>query len=252
MKAVILAGGRGSRLSEETLTKPKPLVEAGGKPLLWHIMQNYARFGISEFVILVGYKGDQIREYFANYWLHQSDVTFDLASPGKEIHQTGGVPWKVTVVETGLDTMTAGRLLRAEHLLDSSFYLTYGDGIADVNIEELRLSHEKSDCLATLTAVQPPARFGALNLERNLVRSFQEKPTGDGAWINGGFLVLKPDVFHFIDNDAQSLEYDVLPKLAQAEELNAYFHNDYWQPVDTLRDLFRLERAIEDGDLPWI
>jgi glucose-1-phosphate cytidylyltransferase len=252
LKAVILAGGRGTRLSEETLIKPKPLVEAGGKPLLWHIMQNYARFGVSEFIILVGYKGDLIREYFSNFWLHQSDVTFDLASPGKEIHQAGGVPWKVTVVETGIDTMTAGRLLKAKHLLGSSFYLTYGDGIATVNIADLKVSHQESGCLATLTAVQPPARFGALNLKLNLVQSFEEKPTGDGAWINGGFLVLQSTIFEFLTDDSQSLEYDVLPKLALTQELNAYFHEGYWQPVDTLRDLFRLERAIEAGELPWI
>ena len=251
MKAVILAGGRGTRLSEETQLKPKPLVEAAGQPLIWHVMQNYAQYGITEFIVLAGYKGQQIREYFANYWLHQADITFDLATPEREIHKVRSLPWRVSVLDTGIDTNTGGRIARLKDLLNEDFLLTYGDGVSDVNISELIANHQLSGNLATLTAVQPPARFGALNLTGNKVISFQEKPDGDGAWVNGGFLVLKPEVFDFLKGDESSLEIDALPKIAKLGKLGVYKHSGFWQPVDTIRDLQRLEEAIGRGVLPW-
>jgi len=251
MKAVILAGGRGTRLSEETQIKPKPLVEAAGQPLIWHIMQNYAKHGITDFIVLAGYKGQQIREYFANYWLHQADITFDLATPEREIHKVRSLPWKVSVLDTGIDTNTGGRIARLRDLLKEDFLLTYGDGVSDVNISELIASHKLSGNLATLTAVQPPARFGALNLIGNRVISFQEKPDGDGAWVNGGFLVLKPEIFDFLKGDDSSFEIDALPKIAELGKLGVYKHSGFWQPVDTIRDLQRLEEAIGRGVLPW-
>lgn len=251
MKAVILAGGRGTRLSEETQLKPKPLVEAVGQPLIWHIMQNYAQHGITEFIVLAGYKGQQIREYFANYWLHQADITFDLATPEREIHKVRSLPWRVSVLDTGIDTNTGGRIARLKDLLKEDFLLTYGDGVSDVNISDLIASHQLSGNLATLTAVQPPARFGALNLTGDKVISFQEKPDGDGAWVNGGFLVLKPEVFDFLKGDESSLEIDALPKIAKLGKLGVYKHSGFWQPVDTIRDLQRLEEAIGRGVLPW-
>jgi glucose-1-phosphate cytidylyltransferase len=251
MKAVILAGGRGTRLSEETQLKPKPLVEAAGQPLIWHIMQNYAKHGITDFIVLAGYKGQQIREYFANYWLHQADITFDLATPEREIHKVRSLPWKVSVLDTGIDTNTGGRIARLRDLLKEDFLLTYGDGVSDVNISELIASHKLSGNLATLTAVQPPARFGALNLIGNRVISFQEKPDGDGAWVNGGFLVLKPEIFDFLKGDDSSFEIDALPKIAELGKLGVYKHSGFWQPVDTIRDLQRLEEAIGRGVLPW-
>jgi len=251
MKAVILAGGRGTRLSEETQLKPKPLVEAAGQPLIWHIMQNYAKHGITDFIVLAGYKGQQIREYFANYWLHQADITFDLATPEREIHKVRSLPWKVSVLDTGIDTNTGGRIARLRDLLKEDFLLTYGDGVSDVNISELIASHKLSGNLATLTAVQPPARFGALNLIGNRVISFQEKPDGDGAWVNGGFLVLKQEIFDFLKGDDSSFEIDALPKIAELGKLGVYKHSGFWQPVDTIRDLQRLEEAIGRGVLPW-
>lgn len=251
MKVVILAGGRGTRLSEETLLKPKPLVEAGGHPLIWHIMQNYARFGITDFIVLAGYKGQMIREYFANYWLHQSDITFDLSTPEREIHKVRSLPWKVSVLDTGIDTNTGGRIARLKDLLSEDFLLTYGDGVADVNIMELIASHNASGNHATLTAVQPPARFGALKIVNNQVVSFQEKPIGEGAWVNGGYFVLKPEVFNFLQNDTSSFEIDALPEIAKLKKLGVYKHSGFWQPVDTIRDLQRLEEAIGSGVLPW-
>ena len=251
MKAVILAGGRGTRLTEETTLKPKPLVEANGKPLIWHIMQNYSRYGITDFIILSGYKGQQIREYFANFWLHQADLTFDLSTPNQEIHKVRGLPWKVTVLDTGIDTNTGGRIERLKGLLNDDFLLTYGDGVSDVDIQKLIVTHQNSDNLVTLTAVQPPARFGALNLKANQVLNFQEKPLGDGGWINGGFFVFSPSAFKFFVDDNTSFEIEVLPKLAGNGKLGAYKHSGYWQPVDTIRDLERLEEAIESGLLPW-
>jgi glucose-1-phosphate cytidylyltransferase len=252
MKAVILAGGRGTRLSEETQLKPKPLVEAAGQPLIWHIMQNFAMHGVTEFIVLTGYKGHQIREYFANYWLHQSDITFDLATPKQEIHLVRSLPWKVSVLDTGLDTNTGGRIGRLRKILSEDFLLTYGDGISDVNIQELIDTHNSTGNFATLTAVQPPARFGALTLVGNQVQSFQEKPAGEGAWVNGGFLVLRPEIFEFLAGDKCSFEVDVLPKLAGINKLGVYKHSGFWQPVDTIRDLQRLEEAIKKGLLPWV
>ena len=251
MKAVILAGGRGTRLTEETQFKPKPLVEAHGKPLIWHIMQNFSRHGVADFIILSGYKGQQIREYFANFWLHQSDLTFDLETPNQEVHKVRGLPWKVTVLDTGIDTNTGGRIARLKGLLKEDFLLTYGDGVSDIDIQKLIINHQNSNNLATLTAVQPPARFGALNLKGNQVTSFQEKPEGDGAWVNGGFFVLSPKIFDYLDSDMSSFEIDALPKVASLGKLGAYKHSGYWQPVDTIRDLQRLEEAIENGALPW-
>ena len=252
MKAIILAGGRGTRLSEETQVKPKPLVEASGQPLIWHIMQNYAQYGITDFIVLAGYKGQQIREYFANYWLHQSDITFDLATPDREIHKVRSLPWKVTVLDTGINTNTGGRISKLKNLVNEDFLLTYGDGVADVNIQELIATHKSSGNLATLTAVQPPARFGALSLVGNQVSSFLEKPDGDGAWVNGGFFVLTPEVFSFLDGDDTSFEIDALPEIAKLGKLGVYKHTGFWQPVDTIRDLQRLGEAIDRGVLPWV
>ena len=251
MKAVILAGGRGTRLTEETTLKPKPLVEASGKPLIWHIMQNYSRHGITDFVILSGYKGQQIREYFANFWLHQADLTFDLSTPNQEIHKVRGLPWKVTVLDTGTDTNTGGRIARLKDIVDEDFLLTYGDGISDIDISSLVKKHKEHHNYVTLTAVQPPARFGALNLEGDFVIGFEEKPKGDGAWVNGGFFVLTPKIFDYLGGDSSSFEIDALPKVADAGKLGAYKHSGYWQPVDTIRDLQRLEEAIVSGALPW-
>lgn len=252
MQAVILAGGKGTRLSEETQGRPKPLVEAGGQPLLWHIMQNYARFGVTDFVVLVGFKGQQIREYFANYWLHRSDITFDLAAPDLKIHNSRSLPWKVTVVDTGLETQTGGRISRIRDLISEDFLLTYGDGVADVDIGELIKAHNASGGVATLTAVQPPARFGALELNGTRVESFVEKPQGDGGWVNGGFFCLSPKIFDFLGDDLSSFEEDTLPTLAEQTNLNCYKHSGFWQPVDTIRDLARLEEAIAAKRLPWV
>lgn len=252
MKVVILAGGRGTRLSEETQIKPKPLVEASNRPLLWHIMSNYFRFGFEDFVILAGYKGQQIREYFANYWLQNSDVEFDLANNGHKILDSRGCPWKVTVLDTGLDTGTGGRILSLKEFIKNDFLLTYGDGVSDVDINELLRAHNETNNLVTLTAVQPPARFGALNIKGSLVQSFHEKPAGDNSWVNGGFFVAKSEIFDFIHGNNSSLEVDVLPLLSRRGKLGAYKHYGYWQPVDTIRDLERLNEAIKLGKLPWI
>lgn len=251
MKAAILAGGRGTRLAEETQVKPKPLVESGGKPLIWHIMQNYARFGVTEFIVLVGYKGQMIREYFANFWLNQADITFDLSYPEIQVHQTRGLPWKVSVIDTGLETMTGGRLAKLKGLIDEDFFLTYGDGVADVNVEMLLKKHSESQSLATLTAVQPPARFGALDFDGSQVIGFREKPIDDEGWVNGGFFVLSPKIFDYLKGDPCSFESDVLPRVAEQGKLSAYKHTGFWQPVDTIRDLERLEVAIAQGALPW-
>jgi glucose-1-phosphate cytidylyltransferase len=251
MKAVILAGGRGTRLSEETQVKPKPLVEASGHPLIWHVMQNYALHGITEFVVLAGYKGQQLKEYFANYWLHQSDITFDLSTPSHEIVEVRNLPWKVTVLDTGVDSNTGSRILRLKSLIDESFLLTYGDGVADVDISSLVDCHKNSRNLVTLTAVKPPARFGALNLVNGQIVNFQEKPQGEGAWVNGGFFVVDPLIFNYLDGVNPSFEMDVLPKIANEGKLGAYKHEGFWQPVDTIRDLQRLEEAIKRKALPW-
>jgi glucose-1-phosphate cytidylyltransferase len=224
----------------------------GGKPIIWHIMQNYSRHGITDFIILSGYKGQQIREYFANFWLHQADLTFDLSTPNQEIHKVRGLPWKVTVLDTGTDTNTGGRIARLKGVVNEDFLLTYGDGISDIDISSLLKKHKENDNYVTLTAVQPPARFGALNLKGDLVIGFEEKPKGDGAWVNGGFFVVTPKIFDYLGEDSTSLEIDVLPQIANHNKLGAFKHTGYWQPVDTIRDLHRLEEAIAEGVLPWI
>jgi glucose-1-phosphate cytidylyltransferase len=238
-------------LAEETQLKPKPLVEAGGRPLLWHILQNYARYGVTEFIILVGYKGHLIREYFADFWLHEADVTFDLSKPDVQIHQLRSLPWKVSVIDTGLETMTGGRLGQIRELIDGDFFLTYGDGVGDVDIDSLLQVHKHTKAIATLTAVQPPARFGALDLSSEKVVGFAEKPLGNEGWVNGGFFVLTPSIFDYLTGDNCSFEADALPRVALDDKLFAYKHPGFWQPVDTIRDLERLEEAIEEGLLPW-
>ncbi|MDI9640294.1 glucose-1-phosphate cytidylyltransferase [Oscillatoria amoena NRMC-F 0135] len=252
MKAVILAGGYGTRISEETHLKPKPMIEVGGRPILWHIMKIYSSHGINEFIICCGYKGYVIKEYFANYFLHMSDVTFDMQSNEMRVHQKYAEPWKVTLVNTGEDTLTGGRLKRVmDYVGNKAFCFTYGDGLSNINITKLISYHQANQVMATLTAVQPPGRYGALILNENSVLSFQEKPQGDGGWINGGFFVLEPDVFHLIDSDNTSWESDTLPLLATKNQLVAYKHGGFWQPMDTLRDKKQLESSWESGNAPW-
>lgn len=253
MKAVILAGGLGTRLSEETVVKPKPMVEIGGKPILWHIMKMYSAHGINDFVICCGYKGYVIKEYFANYFLHMSDVTFYMAENRMEVHEKRAEPWNVTLVDTGDASMTGGRLKRvAEYVKDDdAFLFTYGDGVADVNIRASIDFHKSHGKLATLTATYPPGRFGALDIQNQQVHSFKEKPRGDGALINGGFFVLSPKVIELIDNDATTWEQEPLMGLAEQGELMAFEHNGFWQPMDTLRDKHYLEGLWEKGKAPW-
>ena len=253
MKVIILAGGLGTRLSEETELKPKPMVAIGGKPILWHIMKLYSSFGFNDFVICLGYKGYVIKEYFANYFLHMSNVTFDLANNQMEVHQNHAEPWKVTLVDTGLETMTGGRVKRIQDYVGHEpFMLTYGDGVADVDLHALVEFHSKSGLLCTVTAVQPPGRFGSLGIdEEGLVGSFQEKPAGDGAWINGGFFVMQPEVFNYIGGDSTILEREPLENLARDSQLSAYRHFGYWQPMDTLRDKNHLEELWTTGKAPW-
>ncbi len=252
MKAVILAGGLGTRISEETSTRPKPMVDIGGKPILWHIMKTYSAHGIHDFVICCGYKGYMIKEYFANYFLHMSDVTFDMENNSMEVHQQHAEPWKVTLVDTGEETMTGGRLKRVRDYLDGEdFCFTYGDGVSDVNIAKLIVFHQKQKKLATLTGVQPPGRFGSLNLEGDRVTSFEEKPNGDGFWINGGFFVVSPKVIDLIDGDTTIWERDPMEKLARDGQLSAYLHPGFWQPMDTLRDKNHLEELWQSGKAPW-
>jgi glucose-1-phosphate cytidylyltransferase len=252
MKAVILAGGLGSRISEETGVRPKPMIEIGHKPILWHIMKIYAAHGITEFVVCLGYKGYVIKEYFANYWLHTCDVTFDLAGNSVEVHQTSTEPWKVTLVDTGDDTMTGGRLKRALPYVDGeTFCLTYGDGVADIAIDRLLAFHREQGTIATVTGVQPPGRFGALELEGARVHGFSEKPEGDGGWINGGFFVLEPGVERYLDGDATIWEREPLEGLARDGELSVYQHHGFWQPMDTQRDMRQLQAMWETGRAPW-
>lgn len=248
---MIFAGGFGSRLTEETRLKPKPLVEACGRPLLWYIMQNYSNYGYKEFVILVGHKGDMIREYFANFWMYQSDITFDLVTSKYEVHETRGLPWKVSIIETGINASTGSRLLKLKTLLKEDFLLTYGDGVADVDISKLINFHYSNTSLVTLTAVQPPAKFGALKLEGDLVVSFKEKMDNLESWVNGGFFVVSKDIFNLIPEFNNSFESVVLPVLAQKNKLAAFKHTGFWQPVDTIRDLTKLEEAINLGQLNW-
>lgn len=252
MKAVILAGGLGTRLSEETQLRPKPMVEIGGRPILWHVMKVFSSHGVNEFIICVGYKGYMIKEYFANYFLHMSDVTFDMRENSMDVHQRHAEPWKVTVVDTGEDTLTGGRLKRVSgYLGDGDCFFTYGDGLADVDLPALLDQHRTSKNLVTLTAVQPPGRFGALELRQSTVTAFLEKPEGEGGWINGGFFVLNRSVIGLIENDQSSWEADVLPVLASQNQLGAYFHRGFWQPMDTLREKNLLERLWDRGNAPW-
>ncbi len=253
MKAVILAGGLGTRISEETHLKPKPMIEIGGKPILWHIMKLYSAHGIHQFVICCGYKGYVIKEYFANYFLHMSDVTFDMAENTMQVHQRHAEPWKVTLVDTGDETMTGGRLKRVRKYVenDQAFCFTYGDGVADVDIAKLVAFHSQHGRWATVTAVQPPGRYGALQMDGRRVASFTEKPRGDGGLINGGFFVLSPRCLDFIDGDECAWESDPLMRLAADGQLMAFEHHGFWQPMDTLRDKNLLEDLWVSGKAPW-
>jgi glucose-1-phosphate cytidylyltransferase len=254
MKAVILAGGYGTRISEESAVKPKPMVEIGEKPILWHIMKIYSAYGINDFIICCGYKGYVIKEFFANYFLHRSDVTFDLKSNKMDVHQNGVEPWKVTLIDTGEGTMTGGRLRRVKNYLDNeTFCFTYGDGVGNIDIKRLIDFHQDQKALATMTAVQQPGRFGAFNLGRDQykVAAFTEKPQGDGAWINGGFFVLEPAVIDYINGDSTTWEREPLEKLAGDNMLAAYRHYGFWQPMDTLRDRMVLEELWQSGEAPW-
>lgn len=252
MKLVILAGGLGTRISEETHLKPKPMVEIGGKPVLWHIMKIYSSYGINDFIICLGFKGYMIKEYFANYYLHMSDVTFDMHNNSMQVHQNAAEPWKVTLVDTGETTMTGGRLKRVAGYLDGDdFCFTYGDGLGDVDVGKLIDFHRKQKTLATVTAVQPPGRFGALDLSGHKIRSFEEKPQGDGSWINGGFFVLSPKVLNYIPGDKCIWEREPLQQLAEEGLLSAYQHEGFWQPMDTLRDKTHLEDLWNSGKAPW-
>lgn len=253
MKSVILAGGLGTRISEETHLKPKPMIEIGGKPILWHIMKLYSAHGVNDFIICCGYKGYVIKEYFANYFLHMSDVTFDMTSNQMEVHQKKAEPWRVTLVDTGEETLTGGRLKRVADYVrnEEIFCFTYGDGVADVDITAQLRFHQAHGKLATVTAVQPPGRYGALVRDGDAVLGFQEKPPGDGAWINGGFFVLNPQVLDFIQGDRTSWEGEPLEKIARQGQLEAFEHCGFWQPMDTLRDKIRLEQLWETGNAPW-
>jgi glucose-1-phosphate cytidylyltransferase len=252
MKAVILAGGMGTRISEETAIRPKPMVEIGGKPILWHILKIYAAHGITDFVICLGYKGYVIKEYFANYFLHMSDVTIDLAHNNLEVHNAHAEPWKITLVDTGEATMTGGRLKRvAQYVQNETFCFTYGDGVSDVDVTALVAAHRASGKEATVTAVQPPGRFGALKFNGSDVVGFQEKPEGDGGWINGGFFVLSPKVLDTISGDTSIWEREPMEALARSGQLNTHFHSGFWQPMDTLRDKLQLEELWQSGKAPW-
>jgi len=252
MKAVILAGGLGSRISEETHLKPKPMIEIGGKPILWHIMKNYSVYGINDFVICCGYKGYMIKEYFANYFLHMSDVTFDMKDNQMEVHHKFVEPWTVTLVDTGLNTMTGGRLKKVkEYVQNDTFCFTYGDGLSDVNISELIKFHKNKNTKATVTSVQPPGRFGTLDISGSKIINFKEKPAGDGNWINGGFFVLEPSVFDYLKDDTTIWEREPLERLAEENQLSAFKHTGFWQPLDTLRDKNYLEELWNSDKARW-
>lgn len=254
MKAVILAGGYGTRISEESAVRPKPMVEIGGRPILWHIMKIYSAHGINEFIICCGYKGHMIKEYFANYYLHHADVTFDMRANRMTVHQTQIEPWQVTLVDTGENTMTGGRIKRIQpYIGNETFCLTYGDGVSDVDIQALIAYHRERGVIATLTAVQPPGRFGAFTLgeDQTLIESFKEKPSGDGAYINGGFFVVEPAAFDLIAGDETVWEREPLEQLAQSGQLAAYRHHGFWHPMDTLRDKHYLEGLWQSGHAPW-
>jgi len=252
MKAVILAGGLGTRISEESHLRPKPMIEIGGRPILWHIMKIYSHYGVNDFVVCLGYKGYVIKEYFANYFLHMSDVTFDMSENRMEVHQRHAEPWRVTLVDTGQDTLTGGRLKRVrEYVGDESFCFTYGDGVSDVDVGKLIRFHRSQRSLATLTAIQPPGRYGAVSIEGVRVTRFAEKPTGDEAWINGGFFVLEPGALDYVEGDQTSWESDALARLARDGELKGYKHVGFWQAMDTLRDKNQLEELWQSGKAPW-
>jgi len=253
MKAVILAGGFGTRISEDTVNQPKPMIEIGGKPILWHIMKIYLAYGVDEFVICCGYKGYVIKEYFANYSLHTSDLTFDMRTNEMQVHQRYAEPWKVTLVDTGESTMTGGRLRRVQDFVkdEEAFCFTYGDGLSNINIRSLIAHHKLSGTLATLTATYPPGRFGVLAVLNNKVNAFREKPKGDGGMINGGFFVLSPKVMSLIPNDECVWEREPLEQLAKDGQLSAYAHEGFWQPMDTLRDKVQLEALWQTGRAPW-
>ncbi len=252
MKAVILAGGMGTRISEETAVRPKPMVEIGGRPILWHIMKLYSHYGINEFIVCLGYKGYLIKEYFANYFLHMSDVTFDMRGNRMEVHQNHAEPWRVTLVDTGDNTMTGGRLKRVrDYVGNETFCFTYGDGIGNVDIARLLEFHRSHGLLSTLTATQPPGRFGALKLNGDFVASFQEKPEGDGGWINGGFFVLSPKALDYIAGDHIIWEKEPMERLAAEAQMAAYLHRGFWQPMDTMRDKVHLEELWGSNRAPW-
>jgi glucose-1-phosphate cytidylyltransferase len=253
MKAVILAGGLGSRLAEETSVKPKPMVEIGGRPMLWHIMKMYSHYGVNDFLVCLGYKGYMIKEYFANYFLHMSDVTFDLANNKMKVCERHCEPWQVTLIDTGERTETGGRLRSVKRYLkdEEEFCFTYGDGLSNVNIHEVIAAHRRNRTLATVTAVYPPGRFGAVELDGERVSAFTEKPRGDGALINGGFFVLSPKVIDYIDGESTVWEREPMERLAKAGELSAYVHDGFWQPMDTLRDKGQLEALWQSGRAPW-
>jgi len=252
MKAVILAGGLGSRISEETHLKPKPLIEIGDKPILWHIMKIFSSHNINDFVICCGYKGYQIKEYFANYFLHTSDVTFDMKNNSMEVHHKFAEPWKVTLVDTGLNTMTGGRLKQIkEYVQNESFCFTYGDGVSNVDISKLIQFHKQSKTIATVTAVQPPGRFGTLDISKTKITNFKEKPAGDGNWINGGYFILEPTVFDYIKDNTTVWEREPLEKLAKENQLSAFKHDGFWQPLDTLRDKNYLDELWNSDKALW-
>ena len=253
MKAVILAGGLGTRLSEETGTRPKPMVEIGGRPILWHILKIYSQHGINDFVICCGYKGYLIKEYFANYFMHMSDVTFDMKENRMEVHQSVAEPWQVTLVDTGDDSGTGGRLKRVAKYLqcEDAFCMTYGDGVSNVDVSASIAFHQSHGQLVTVTAVQPPARFGGLQIDGTTISNFQEKPNGEGGWVNGGFFVLSPNVVNEIDSDGYMFEREPMQKLTAMKQVQAFFHPGFWQPMDTLRDKQRLEELWASGRAPW-
>lgn len=251
MKVVILAGGLGTRISEESHLRPKPMIEIGGRPILWHIMKTFGHYGVNEFVICCGYKGYMIKEYFANYFLHMSDVTFDMSDNRMEVHQRAAEPWKVTLVDTGEASQTGGRIKRVRSFIDDTFFLTYGDGVSDVDIPALLAHHHAEGTLATVTAIQPAGRFGALELEGNRVRNFREKPQGDGQWISGGYFVCEPAILDRIDGDDTIWERAPLEGLAADGELSVYRHSSFWAAMDTLRDKNFLEALWASGEAPW-
>jgi len=249
MKALILAGGYGTRFEEETIIRPKPMIEIGGKPILWHIMKTYSHYGINDFLICLGYKGYMIKEYFANYFIHSSDLTIDIKKNEIDIHSVNSEPWKITLIDTGETSMTGGRIKRVEKFVDDTFLVTYGDGVADVNITKLVEFHKKNQTIGTLTAVQPPGRFGSLEIKENKVSKFVEKPSGDNSWINGGYFVFEKSIFDYLDGDNTILEKKPLETLATLNQLSVYKHNGFWQSMDTLRDKNKLNQMWQDNPL---